>query len=93
MTAQSSSKTKTIMIPQPFDYNARKSFLPLFKDVSGAEVLLDFRNVDHMDSSALGMLLMAREKIDSKKITLINCTNNIKDLLKLAQFHMLFTIK
>jgi HptB-dependent secretion and biofilm anti anti-sigma factor len=85
-----------IQIPNPFNYSARKDFLPqILKQPVDSELILDFNGVDMLDSSALGILLMVREKSkgSGKKVTLLNCSDNIKKILEVAQFHMLFDIK
>lgn len=98
MNTQSSStgnQTKRISIPNPFDYKSRKSFLPLLRDnMDDCELILDFKGVQHLDSSALGMLLMAREKVGGSRarISLVNCNENIRKILTIAQFDILFKI-
>ncbi|MBF0455896.1 MAG: STAS domain-containing protein [Magnetococcales bacterium] len=86
---------KEIKVPNPFDFSARKHFLPQIKqDMENFELVLDFSGVNHLDSSALGMLLMAREKVGGTRarISLVNCNQKIQRILSVAQFHMLFRI-
>jgi hypothetical protein len=57
-----------IQIPNPFNYGSRKDFLPQLKgDMANFDLILDFSGVDILDSSALGMLLLAREKVKGTK--------------------------
>ncbi|MBF0379676.1 MAG: STAS domain-containing protein [Magnetococcales bacterium] len=84
-----------IKIPNPFNFQSRKTFIPQVKaNPPGEELILDFENVSSLDSAALGMLLMAREqtKSTSSKVSFINCNDSIKQILEVAQFHMLFKI-
>ncbi|MBF0193908.1 MAG: STAS domain-containing protein [Magnetococcales bacterium] len=84
-----------IKIPNPFNFQARKTFLPQIKaNPAGEELILDFEGVTTLDSAALGMLLMAREqtKDTSSRVSLINCNDSVKQILEVAQFHMLFKI-
>jgi HptB-dependent secretion and biofilm anti anti-sigma factor len=84
-----------IMIPNPFNFQARKTFLPQIKaNPVGEELVLDFNGVSTLDSAALGMLLMAREQTKSSagRVSLVNCNDAIKQVLEVAQFHMLFKI-
>jgi HptB-dependent secretion and biofilm anti anti-sigma factor len=84
-----------IKIPNPFNFQARKTFLPQVKaNPADSELILDFDGVSTLDSAALGMLLMAREqtKSTSGRVTLINCNDAVKQILEVAQFHMLFKI-
>ena len=50
-----------------FDFNTHREFRgayePLVADVSVRSVVVDFSGVDYLDSSALGMLLMLRDKL------------------------------
>ena len=57
-------------------------------------VVIDFEKISYLDSSALGALLMMREKANAlgKKISLSNCKGNVKTVLGIANFHKLFTI-
>ncbi|MBF0195959.1 MAG: STAS domain-containing protein [Magnetococcales bacterium] len=84
-----------IQVPNPFNYHARKEFLPKIQENPvDSELTLDFEGVSSLDSAALGMLLMAREQCKGVKgrISLINCSEPVKQILTIAQFHMLFDI-
>ena len=89
------NKKMIIQIPNPFNYKSRKAFLPqILRQSPDSELILDFSGVDMLDSSALGMLLMAREKAKGagNKVSLVNCNDRIKKILEVAQFNMLFKI-
>ncbi|MBF0358798.1 MAG: STAS domain-containing protein [Magnetococcales bacterium] len=83
-----------IQIPNPFDFSARKSFLPQINNITDNVLILDFDGVETIDSAALGMLLMSRERAKKfkSKVSLINCNTKIKKILEVAQFHILFKI-
>jgi anti-anti-sigma factor len=51
--------------------------------------------VDYLDSSGLGMLLMLREKAQAanKTVSLRNCRGAVRQVLDIANFAKLFTIK
>lgn len=86
---------REIKVPNPFTYGAKQRFLPqLRENFTDYELVLDFEGVDYVDSSALGMLLMARERVGGTKarISLINCNPKIQKILTMAQFHVLFKI-
>ena len=59
-----------------------------------SELEIDLGEVDYLDSSALGMLLMLREKAQAanKKIVLSNCKGSVRQVLEIANFGKLFTI-
>lgn len=81
-----------------FDFSAHRTFRESYtqpldsRDV--AEVEVDLGGVDYLDSSALGMLLMLREKAQAanKKIFLSNCKGSVRQVLDIANFSKLFAI-
>ncbi|MGE5490377.1 MAG: STAS domain-containing protein [Actinomycetota bacterium] len=81
-----------------FDFNTHRDFRsayePLVADTSVREVRVDFDGVDYLDSSALGMLLMLRDKMNgaSKEVSLGNVKGNVKQVLDIANFSKLFKI-
>jgi len=59
------------------------------------EIVIDFGEVDYLDSSALGMLLLLREKADgaSKRVVLAGLQGTVKQVLEIANFGKLFSIR
>ena len=57
------------------------------------EIKIDSSGVDYMDSAALGMLLLARERAQAigKTVTLANAKGAVKQILGVANFEKLFT--
>ncbi len=88
-------KIFTIKLPNEFDFRVHKEFRATHKNPSrNAQYIVDFAQTEHMDSSALGMLLLMREELgnDKAKIKFINCRPNVKQLLEMASFHQLFDV-
>lgn len=81
-----------------FDFNTHREFRgayePLVMDADVRSVIVDFTAVDYLDSSALGMLLMLRDKLTSvgKEVALIGVKGNVKQVLDIANFGKLFSI-
>lgn len=81
-----------------FDFNTHRDFRaayePLVSDGAVREVVVDFSGVDYLDSSALGMLLMLRDKVTGagKEVSLSNVKGNVKQVLDIANFGKLFKI-
>lgn len=81
-----------------FDFNAHRDFRaayePLMEDAALRAVTINLGNVDYLDSSALGMLLMVRDKAGTanKKLTLANAQAGVKQVLDIANFGKLFQI-
>jgi len=88
-------KTITVKLPNEFDFRAHKEFRDTHKNPKkGAQYILDFSKTEHMDSSALGMLLLMREELgnETANVRIVNCRENIKSLLEMASFHQLFDV-
>jgi len=81
-----------------FDFNThrdfRASYEPLVSDSGTRTVTVDFEGVDYLDSSALGMLLMLRDKMGSagKEVLLVNVRGGVRQVLDIANFGKLFRI-
>jgi HptB-dependent secretion and biofilm anti anti-sigma factor len=70
------------------------AYEPLVADAACRAITLDFSRVDYLDSSALGMLLMLRDKMGGcgKEVALTGVAGNIKQVLEIANFSKLFSI-
>ncbi len=81
-----------------FDFNTHRDFRsacdPLVSDGTVREMTIDFDAVDYLDSSALGMLLMLRDKASGagKEVTLRSVRGSVKQVLDIANFSKLFKI-
>ena len=81
-----------------FDFNTHREFRgayePLVAESDIRMVTVDFSGVDYLDSSALGMLLMLRDKLGgaNKEVVLTGVRGNVKQVLDIANFRKLFQI-
>lgn len=97
-TVSKEGSKATIKLNGRFDFNTHRDFRaayePLVSDGGVREVLVDFSGVDYLDSSALGMLLMLRDKVTGagKEVSLGNVRGNVKQVLDIANFGKLFKI-
>jgi anti-anti-sigma factor len=96
----SEADRKTILrLGGRFDFNASREFRDSYERVLGrreVEVIdIDLSEVDYLDSSALGMLLLLREKAEPAgiKLSLVNGRGAVRQILEVANFHKLFTLK
>lgn len=86
-----------IILSGRFDF----SFLNEFRNVYEAaptetqRYVVDMRSVDMIDSSALGMLLKMKRSLSlaDGDIQIINCSDNVEKILKIAKFDLMFTIQ
>ncbi len=91
--------TAVIRLEGRFDFAGHRDFREAFKAAvqseAAREIQIDLRNVVYIDSSALGMLLLSLEnaKAAGKTISLTGATGPVKQVLDIANFHKLFTIK
>jgi anti-anti-sigma factor len=87
----------TIRLQGRFDFNAHREFREAIDTVLGGPattVVVDFGGVEYLDSSALGMLLMLRDRAKSgaREVTLASCRGAVKQILDIANFGKLFKI-
>lgn len=57
-------------------------------------VVVDMESVDYIDSAALGMMLIVKEKADAQKarVRIENCADSVHQILTIASFQKLFDI-
>lgn len=81
-----------------FDFSAHREFRDAVDGaLQGAgrrKIVVDLGGVDYLDSSALGMLLMLRDRAKSSEgtVALTNCRGAVKQVLDIANFGKLFDI-
>ena len=57
------------------------------------ELHLDFSDVTYLDSAALGMLLLLRQRADGYRILLLNCGPGVRSVLDIANFNKIFELR
>ena len=93
-----SGDTVTIKLAGRFDFNAHREFRGGVEGAlgqkKGAVLNVDLGEVSYLDSSALGMLLMARDKAKAVGMTvsLVNTRGSVRQVLDIANFGKLFDI-
>lgn len=86
----------SIHVKGKFDFNLVQDFRLAYANVgsSVSTVIIDLRETEYMDSSALGMLLNM-QKLLSDKVSLFkisNCRPQIKKILQISRFDKKFDI-
>lgn len=84
-----------IKMPKEFNFNCYKEFRDIYmKAPNSQKFKLDFSMTDFVDSSALGMLLQLREYTGEKseQVLLVNSSDSVKNIFKVANFDKLFTV-
>lgn len=81
-----------------FDFNVHRSFKdaydPLLHQNGVSSLEIDLGEVEYLDSSALGMLLLVRERAEAqgKPVVLSHPNSTVAQILDIANFRKLFTI-
>lgn len=81
-----------------FDFNAHRNFREALDKALGQpgapSIHLDMGEVSYLDSSALGMLLIARDKAKAcgKTVSLANTKGSVRQVLDIANFGKLFPL-
>lgn len=98
-TVDKSDGKVSIRLDGRFDFSTHRDFRDSYSAGLEApevrEFEIDLARVEYLDSSALGMLLMLREKAQAhhKSVSLTNCTGSVKQILDVANFSRLFSIR
>lgn len=90
------SGSVTIKIRGRFDFSAHQEFREAYKTRPGMMLFnVNMLEVEYIDSSALGMLLLLREHVLSEggSVVITECAKDIARILKIANFDKLFSIK
>jgi anti-anti-sigma factor len=80
-----------------FDFNSHRDFREAVDAALASPataITVDLAGVEYLDSSALGMLLMLRDRAKgaAREVKLAGCRNAVKQILDIANFGKLFTI-
>jgi anti-anti-sigma factor len=89
-------QTYTIEIKGKFDFNFVQDFRNAYSNIENQLdiVIVDLRETEYMDSSALGMLLNMQKSLSGKvnRIKISNCRPQIKKILQISRFDKKFDI-
>lgn len=99
ITVTTSGATATMLMSGRFDFNVHRPFKdaydPLLLQSGVTTVEVDLAGVEYVDSSALGMLLLLRERAEAqgRKVVLCRSKPPVLQILDIANFGKLFTIR
>ncbi|CAK0762344.1 STAS-domain containing protein PA14_20770 [Gammaproteobacteria bacterium] len=99
ITTNTTDRKATIKLDGRFDFSASRDFRSSYESILGQRELesieIDLSSVSYLDSSALGMLLLLREKTEptNAKLSLVNSRGAVRQILEVANFHKLFTLR
>jgi len=81
-----------------FDFNTHREFRTAYEDALSSPkvtvIRIDFKEVDYLDSSALGMLLLLQDKASQagRTVTIVNSTGATRQILEVSNFTKLFSV-
>jgi len=90
------SDLEVIRLPNRFDYSFHRQFsdqyVPLLDNPACKEVILDFSQVEYLDSSALGMMVLLQKKAseEHKKVKIKGARGSTNEILKVANMQKIF---
>lgn len=89
-------KTLAIMVAGRFDFSCLQQFKHAYEKapISPAAYVIDLKESEYLDSSALGMLLALRDHAggDNAKVKIINCNSDVKKILVITKLDELFEV-
>jgi len=91
----SKNKKLVITITGSFNFSEYKDFRNAYKNIppdKNIDVSVNLAQAEHMDSAALGMLLLLDEHFKDQCIKIINCSDYIKQALDIVNFGKKFNI-
>ena len=90
------SELETLRLPSRFDYSYHRQFgemyTPLIENSACKEIILDFSQVEYLDSSALGMMVLLQKKFsgNNRKIKIKSARGATEEILKMANMQKIF---
>lgn len=77
------------------DYNSFRQLSEVLGTVEGQMCTIDLSELEFIDSAGLGMLLLARDRINERKgnITLRGAHGQVRKMLELGKFDTLFQVE
>lgn len=97
ITSRTENQGRTIFISvtERFDFNQHAVFRKLLNDAQdGCEFVVDLTAAEYMDSSALGLLLLLRQKTGNSDVELrFSKSSAIEKVLSASNFSRLFKFK
>jgi anti-anti-sigma factor len=92
---EASAEQVRIRVEGRFDFSLHQDFRRAYEgDTDTERYVVDLREATHVDSSALGMLLLLRDHAggDDAQIRITNCNADVRRILAISNFEQLFAI-
>ncbi len=86
-----------ISIDEKFDFSLHQQFRDSYSSVREKHLtyILDLRQTEYMDSSALGMILLLKDHVQhyAGQLIISKPSDTVRKILEIAQFQRLMTIE
>jgi len=96
VSLNASTNELSVKVSGRFDFSLHQDFRKLSENQAknAKTISIDLSRTDYIDSSALGMLLILRDKVGDNKsaIKIVNAKPDVKKILEIANFDKLFTL-
>lgn len=96
VSSSEADKNVTISINGRFDFSLHNEFRKAYKNNcnNGWRVIINLKDTDYLDSSALGMLLLLKEHAENNfaEVKITNINHEIREILNIASFDKLFAL-
>ncbi|MCB1722380.1 MAG: STAS domain-containing protein [Chromatiaceae bacterium] len=94
-TESGDGRKVTIHVAGRFDFASHQDFMRAYKQHARGEkvYVVDLKNTDYMDSSAMGMLLQLRDyAAKGHPMELVNSNDGVREILRIANFDKIFKV-
>lgn len=94
--------TLTIRVSGNFDFNLHRDFQRAYQNLSPRpkRYCIDLSETQHLDSAALGMLLLLRDQClggdddaGQRTVELLNANGHVENILVVSNFDKIFTLR
>lgn len=94
VTTRLEGGTLIIEVSGRFDFSVHNEFRQATKlaESNVSSIKVDLENTDYLDSSALGMLLVLRDKAAGNNVKIVGAKTDVRKILEIANFDKLFTV-
>ena len=93
-STKQSDGSLTLRVKGRFNFSCYKQFNDAVAGPPAPHYVVDLSGAEYMDSSALGMLLLLRDKVGqaTRRVKILAGAGQPNEVLKLANFHRLFSV-
>jgi len=95
--ASKDGKELTIRIQGRFDFSSLQAFRNAYEksETEADSYIVDLKESEYLDSSALGMLLALRDFAggDESSVRIVNCNPDVKKILVITKLDELFSVE